>query len=112
MLLVIGIWMLSLNVNVRSALPEDTTPARPFEALKEESSGNSILETFKRGVSYIERDVSRIYSSLSDSVESTFSSFKSRIDQRNEIYVEGRDIQFSPDSLEIIPPTPLPYSEE
>ena len=108
MIFVLALWIMSLNISIEPAFPEDEVQKYVPPEVVEEESSHSIMGIFERGAAYIWEDVSNFYDSVSDSIETGITSLQNRLEGDNEIYIEGERLNFTPRSLEIVPPTQLP----
>ncbi len=99
MALVIGLWIIYIN---------NITAEPLFFSSNKQKDENSFSETFKRGIDNLSNDLGKRYEVLKKSIDQNIGVIKEQITEPNVINIEGESPEFSTQSLENIPPTPLP----
>lgn len=103
--LIFSAWILFLNISVPPVPGSEI--ARESETTEHVSS-QSIFETFRRGAAVVGGDISREVKNLSAIISNGFNSIRNRLENKEKSTTEKQQRNFVFESLEKIPPTPLP----
>lgn len=112
MLVIFLLWAAYLNISIPSvqgpAVASSTIPTTFKPDTANEPAKPSFFETLGKGFAIVGNDLKQKYDSFSESVTNTLQSLKSRLEKKNDISIQGANINFAFQGLEKVPPTPLP----
>ncbi len=107
MLLVLGLWVIYLNLTLPT-LPPVSANATTTEPATTGSQGESFFETFGRGLQITAGNLGQKLQDLSQTLNDYFTNLKNQIQKTNNIEIQPPANAFAPNPLENVPTTTLP----
>jgi len=109
MVMVIGLWVVYLNVSLSRGDEEVALVAHDETLLDEEGEdSDSFIKVLGRGSKDIIQNLKEQFGQVTGSVSRMLSSFSANLSRANEFSFEGSRAKFVFEERDPIPPTPLP----
>lgn len=106
-LFILLLWVVYISIDFPTIEPPISEVQKNAQ-IEEKKTTESMFDVFGRGIKNISDDLKKQYNTFKESIGKNFSSFKSGVQEKNTMYIQGARLNFVLDGLDPIPPTPLP----